>query len=123
MSDLDPLSAPDITLRGKTYKLPELELKQVIPLTARFLKLRGSNFNELSEEQLWMMFDVAFIVLNFVDPTLTREEFEKSAPTYQELIAAIPVIMRQGRFVRGPKPTGDSSAGEPEAKSPSTGTN
>jgi hypothetical protein len=119
MSDLDPLSAPEITLRGKTYKLPEMELKQVIPLTARLLKLRGGKFTEFSEEQLTEIFDVMFLVLTFVEPGVTREEYDKSPPSYPEMLAAFPVIMRQARFiVRGENK--DQPAGEAVAET-STG--
>jgi|GEM_PF-5829998 len=110
MSDLDPSTAPEITLCGKTYKLPELELKQIIPLTARLLKLRNASFSDLSEEELRALFDIAYIALAFVEPTVTREQFDRSPPTFIELMAAFPAILRQGRFPTAA--SGETNAGE-----------
>jgi hypothetical protein len=109
VSDLDPLSAPKITLRGKTYKLPEMELKQVIPITSRLLQLGGSKFSELSEDKLTLLYDVMFLTLGFVDPDLTREDFERSPPSYPEMLKAWPIIMRSARFIERK----DASAEEP----------
>lgn len=102
MPDLDPLSAPEITLRGKTYKLPQLELSQIIPLTVRLLRMRNANIGsveEMTEEKLLTLYDVAYLALTLVDPTVSREKFDARPPSYPELLAAIPVIMRQSRFV------------------------
>jgi hypothetical protein len=95
MPDLNP--PPEIKLRGKTYKLPEMELKEVIPVQGRILALR--KVEHLSEGWLSGMFDIAFVTLTFVDPGITREEFDRSPPSYRELIAAFPIIMEQSRFV------------------------
>jgi hypothetical protein len=109
MPDLDPATAPDITLRGRTYKLPQMELRQVIPMTAALLRLRAAE--HMSEEWLASMFDVTFLALTFLDPGVTREEFDRVPPSYPELIRAFPVIMQQSGFVERAK-AAESAPGE-----------
>lgn len=99
MSDLDPLAAPEITLRGKRYKLPELELAQAIPITRRLLKLRGRMLSELDEAGLEDLHDIGFLTLSSLEPELTKEAYDARPAAYHELVKAFSTIMVQSGFV------------------------
>lgn len=128
MPDLDPLAAPEITLRGKTFRLPQLELKQVIPITARVLTLGGKRLSELGEEELAALFDIAYLTLTAVEPDLTREEYDRNPPAYYELTRAFGTIMEQAGFIRPeekPKTAAADDTEKPSGEAPaetSTGT-
>ena len=93
----------------------------MIPITARLLKLRSGKFTEFfQKEQLSEIFDVMFLTLTFVEPSITREEYDKSPPSYPEMLDAFPVIMRQARFIARAE-NKEQPAGEAVAET-STGT-
>lgn len=95
--------APKITLGEKTWFIPKLAMRQSreIRKLARALTGSGSDASQTgqaSEEQIEAMFEVCYIALTRANPELTKEAFEDLPIFQREVVAALPVIMRQAGF-------------------------
>jgi hypothetical protein len=126
-------NTPRVRLGGKTWKVPELGIRQlrsvrrpIIDLTDALVETAdettGERVMKLSEAQFGQMCDVVFHGLTRAHPELTRDAFEAMAATDGEIFLAFLVVRRQsGIYVIRAAP-GAQAPGEADAEMSPTGT-
>jgi hypothetical protein len=132
---IDDSNAPRVTLGGRTWKVPELGIRQlrlvrrpIIDLTDALVETAdettGERVMKLTEAQFGQMCDVVYHGLTRAHPELTREAFEAMAATDGEIFLAFLIVRRQsGIYVVRPADTpGANAPGEAEAEMSPTGT-
>jgi len=138
MRDISPIgddNTPRVTLGGKTWKVPELGIRQlrlvrrpIIDLTDALVETAdettGERVMKLTETQFGQMCDVVYHGLTRAHPALSRDEFEAMAATDGEIFLAFLVVRRQsGIYVVRPADTpGARAPGEAAAEMSPTGT-
>lgn len=118
MDNVELSEAPKIMLGKKQWPVPEMAARQLIHLVPAMMRASKIAFDDLSEEDMRLLYDVTYIALTRAHPNLTREEFENLPVTFDQLVVAIPIIAKQAgmQMEVGPQAT----AGEAQAAAPPT---
>ena len=99
--------AEALTLGGKVWNLPPLPwriVRKAQPAIVRFFEQAGGsdmpNMMKLTTEEFDALAGVVYSAASFVEPALTREQFDDLAFAPIDLIMAIPIVSKACGLVR-----------------------
>lgn len=104
-----------IILGRKTWSLPEFNVRTMMKVILLVQQIQRVDFGKLTQENLELVYEIAFIAINRADATITREQFEELPIALSEIIEAMPQIARQAGM-KAPE------VGEARADQPTTST-
>jgi hypothetical protein len=119
-------AAPKVTLGKKEWAMPELagrQIQKIVPRIFRGFKvvslMAAQKADEVTDDDLGVLYDIAYIALTRAHPELTRDEFDDLPVTISELMNAIVVIGEAaGLEVRKVQPEGEALAAETPPQTP-----
>jgi hypothetical protein len=112
---IDLSDAESVTLAGHRFLIPVLPLRQTIKIAALAPKLGELKAEGASESQMMDIAAIVHIALTRAYPSLTLDSFLDLPVTFDEILQAAPVILRQTRALR--PIAKDGAAGEALAAS------
>lgn len=80
-----------ITLAGKAWAIPPLSARRIIRFGG---KIVGLNLNRLSEDGLMTVYQAVHVALETAYPQLTLDQFLDMPVTMDEVLEAMPVLMK-----------------------------
>jgi len=115
---------PRITMGGVTWPIPRLAIRQlekVVPLIVEALPILGrigkEGLTPATGSVIHDLGTIVYLALERGHKGLTRDAFDDMAMTLEELLDAVPVVMRQSGLFRTVKPGERPPAGEAKGTS------
>lgn len=115
MSD-DVRDLPTVTIGRKQWPVAEFVWRDTKVLMPKMQHIGNLNPNNITENDMNVMGDVAYLAISRVNGGLKREDFDALPITPKEILEAVPVILKQANMESKP-------AGEAQAQAAPTGTN
>jgi hypothetical protein len=112
---VDLSEAERVMLAGREFLIPILPLRQTIKIAALAPKLGELKAEGASETQMLDIATIVHIALTRAYPSLSLEQFLDLPVTFNEILEAAPVILRQTRALRQTRK--DDAPGEAGATS------
>ena len=86
---------PKIKLGKREFPIPELPWRVTKKLMPKMSQCASINPGNITDEKMEAIGEAIWLVVSFGTPDLKRDEFENLTMSLQQMIEAIPIIIRQ----------------------------